>query len=115
MLSEGHNAILAGPSTRAESGESGGRTVAINRFTIEDGTLFMRDVRENLEGTIKEIQLTASIPAQGPLDVNAQGKAGEQILRLSAKAQSLSQIVFRCWMQFMNIVGMAKRTLHLFR
>jgi AsmA protein len=73
--------------------ETAKRQVAIDRFTIEDGTLIMRDAREDLEGRIVSLQLTASMPSQGPLDITAEGKAGDQILRFTAKANALSQIV----------------------
>ena len=80
--------------TRAsDAGAGGNRTVAIDRLVVEDGTLIMRDAREHLEGRIDAIKLTASLPAQGPLSVDAEGKAGEQILRLKASANSASQIV----------------------
>jgi AsmA protein len=76
------------------SGASAVRNVAIDRISVEDGTLIMRDVRENLDGRIEAIRLTASVPvAQGPLDVKAEGRAGGQVLRLVARADSLSHIV----------------------
>src|SRR5262245_24966991 len=77
---------------RAEPKESFLRNVAIDRLTINDGTLIMRDVAENLEGRIEAIQVTASSPAKGPLDVKAEGRAGTQQLRVAAKANALSQI-----------------------
>jgi len=78
-------------TARTETGESGKR-VAIDRFTIEDGILIMRDVREKFEDRIDSLQLTASFPAQGPLEVKAQGNAGGQVVRLSAAAASASQV-----------------------
>ena len=81
----------SGRSSTREGGAT--RAVAIDRFTIEDGTLILRDARENLEGRIVALQLTAALPAQGALDVTAEGKVGEQILRFTAKANSASQIL----------------------
>src|SRR5262245_8423030 len=78
------------PSAEQDNGAMG--AVAIDRFTITNGTLIMRDVRENLEGRIDAIQLTASLPARGPLDLQAEGKAGGQILRLNVKANSFAQL-----------------------
>ena len=80
-------------SARSGNDSGSARTVGIDRFTITDGTLIMRDVRENLEGRITALQVTAALPAQGAFDVTAEGKAGEQILRFAAKANSASQIV----------------------
>src|SRR5262249_33291579 len=78
--------------TRSDSSGGALRNVAIDRFRITDGTVIMRDARENLEGRITALQLTASAAAQGPLDVKADGKAGDQNMRLSARANSLSDI-----------------------
>jgi AsmA protein len=89
-LTSGRSA--SGRATRAPSREGALRNVAIDRFSVVDGTVIMRDVRENLEGRITSLQVTASAPAQGPLDLKADGKAGDQLLRLAAKATSLSQI-----------------------
>jgi AsmA protein len=85
-----------GRKTPQPSGSGGSvvRNVAIDRISVEDGTLIMRDVRENLDGRIEAIRLTASVPvAQGPIDVKAEGRAGGQVLRLTAKANSLSHVV----------------------
>jgi AsmA protein len=76
----------------AEPKDSVLRNVAIDRITVTGGTLIMRDLVENLEGRIEAIQLTASAPAKGPLDVQVEGRAGAQVLRFAAKATSLSQI-----------------------
>ena len=80
------------PAGRAEPKDSVLRNVAIDRVTVTGGTLIMRDLVENLEGRIEAIQLTASAPAKGPLDVQVEGRAGTQVLRLAAKASSLSQV-----------------------
>ena len=85
--SAGRNA----PRAASDSGTT--RAIAIDRLTIEDGTLILRDARENLEGRIVSLQVTAALPAQGALDVTAQGKAGEQVLRFAAKAGSASQVL----------------------
>jgi AsmA protein len=70
------------------------RNVAIDSIRVEDGTLIMRDAVENLEGRLEAFQLTASVPtARGPIDVKAEARAGGQVLRLVAKANSLSQVV----------------------
>src|SRR5262245_8244549 len=81
----------SGRSSTREGGAT--RAVAIDRFTIEDGTLMLRDARENLEGRIVSLQLTAALPAQGALDITAEGKAGAQTLRFAAKANSASQVL----------------------
>jgi AsmA protein len=81
-------------AAKTDTAESAMRSVVIDRFTVEDGTLILRDVKENLEGRLTAIKLTASVPvAQGSLDVKLDGKAGDQALKVSAKAGSLSQIV----------------------
>ncbi len=81
-------------ATKTDTAESAMRSVVIDRITVEDGTLILRDVKENLEGRLTAITLTASVPvAQGPLDVKMDGKAGDQAMKVSAKAGSLSQIV----------------------
>src|SRR5262245_3669189 len=80
-------------AARREASGGGGRNIAIDRLSVIDGTLIMRDLRENLEGRMNAIQLTASAPAQGPLDVKADGKAGDQLVHLVAKANSLTQII----------------------
>ena len=85
--SAGRNA----PRAASDSGTT--RAIAIDRLTIEDGTLILRDARENLEGRIVSLQVTAALPAQGAFDVTAQGKAGEQVLRFAAKASSASQVL----------------------
>jgi AsmA protein len=70
------------------------RNLAIDRISVEDGTLIVRDAVENIDGRMEAIRVTASVPtAQGPLDVTADGRAGGQILRLTAKVNSLSQLV----------------------
>jgi AsmA protein len=79
--------------TRSDGRDGATRNLAIDRLSVVDGTLIMRDVRENLEGRITSLQLTASAPTQGPLDVKADGKAGGQLLRLAARANSLRQII----------------------
>src|SRR5262249_27947483 len=66
--------------------------IAVDRLRVENGTLIVRDVRENLEGRIDAIQLTGAFPATGLLDLTAEGKAGSQVLRISAKANSFAQI-----------------------
>jgi AsmA protein len=91
---------LKEPVIKAASGRAGrGNTqsdkpkaMAIDRLTIENGTLITRDVRENLEFRIDAMQVTASLPAQGALDFQMQGKSGDQTVRLTLKANSASQI-----------------------
>jgi len=86
----------AGPSARPpipEPPASATRAVAIDHLVVDGGTLIMRDVREKLEGRIESIQLTASMPARGPVEVEAEGKAGDNIVRFAAKASSASQII----------------------
>jgi AsmA protein len=78
---------------RRETREDSARNIAIDRLSVVDGTLIMRDLRENLEGRLDAIQLTASAPADGPVDLKLDGKAGDQLLRLAAKANSLRQII----------------------
>jgi AsmA protein len=80
-------------ATRRETREDSTRNIAIDRLSVVDGTLIMRDLQENLEGRLDAIQLTASAPADGPLDVKLDSKAGGQLLRLVAKANSLRQII----------------------
>jgi AsmA protein len=93
-LTSGRRSGASGrPSNPAAAGEGATRIVTIDRLVVDDGTLILRDVREKLEGRIGAIQLTASIPARGPVEVEAEGKAGEQSLRVTAKASSVSQIV----------------------
>ena len=78
---------------RRETREDSARNIAIDRLSVVDGTLIMRDLRENLEGRLDAIQLTASAPADGPVDLKLDGKTGDQPLRLAAKANSLRQII----------------------
>ena len=78
---------------RRETREDSARNIAIDRLSVVDGTLIMRDLRENLEGRLDAIQLTASAPADGPVDLKLDGKTGDQLLRLAAKANSLRQII----------------------
>jgi AsmA protein len=80
-------------TSRREAGDGSARNIAIERLSVVDGTLIMRDLQEGLEGRLDAIQLTASAPAQGPVDLKLDGKAGDQLLRFVAKANSLSQIV----------------------
>ena len=47
---------------RRETREDSARNIAIDRLSVVDGTLIMRDLRENLEGRLDAIQLTASLP-----------------------------------------------------
>ena len=82
----------SGGRAASPSDDGAKRNVAIGRLTIEDGTLILRDLRENLEDHITGIQMTASLPAQGPLDVSGEGKVGEQLVRFTGKASSVSQI-----------------------
>src|SRR5262245_35230124 len=77
--------------TTADDGPSA-RSVGIDRLAIDDGTLILRDVRENLEGRITALQVKAALPAQGGLDVTAEGRAGEQLLRFAAKANAANQV-----------------------
>jgi AsmA protein len=77
---------------RTEPKESILRNVAIDRVTVTDGTLIMRDLVENIEGRIDAVQVTAAAPAKCPVDVKAEGRAGTQILRVAAKASSLSEL-----------------------
>jgi AsmA protein len=81
------------PSNPAEAGESATRILAIDHLVVGDGTLVVRDMREKLEGRVDGIQLSASIPARGPVEVEAEGKAGDHIVRFAAKASSASQII----------------------
>jgi AsmA protein len=80
-------------TARRETRDGSTRNIAIERLSVVDGTLIMRDLQEGLEGRLDAIQLTASAPAQGPVDLKLDGKAGDQLLRIAAKANSLSQIV----------------------
>jgi len=82
----------AGARTRAAQGEGAKGMVAVDQLVVEDGTLILRDVRENLSGQIDAIKLTAALPAQGALDVQAEGNAGGHKLQFSGRANSASQI-----------------------
>jgi len=93
--------VLKEPVIKATSGRSGRsnsqsgdkpKAMAIDRLTVENGTLISRDVRENLEFRIDAMEVTASLPAQGALDFQMQGKSGDQTVRLTLKANSASQI-----------------------
>jgi AsmA protein len=92
-LTSGRRGSAGGrPASPASAGD-GARTLAIDRFVVDDGTLILRDAQEKLEGRIGAIQLTASIPARGPVELEAEGKAGDHVVRFAAKASSASQIV----------------------
>jgi AsmA protein len=92
-LTSGHKEKAGRGASTARTGTGASQErVAIDRFTIEDGILIMRDVRESFEDRIDSLELTASFPAQGPLEVRAQGNAGGQVVRLSATASSASQV-----------------------
>jgi AsmA protein len=80
-------------TSRRETRDGATRNIAIDRVSVVDGTVIMRDLRENLEGRLDGIQLTASAPSSGPVDVKLDAKAGDQLLRFVAKANSLTQII----------------------
>jgi AsmA protein len=84
----------AGRAPPARTDDNIVRNVAIDSIRVDDGTLILHDAVENLEGKVEAINVTASVPtARGPLDMKAEGRAGGQVIRLVAKANSLSQIV----------------------
>jgi len=95
---------ISQPIIRLTSGRSGSprpstanrdstrRPLSVERLVIEDGTVILRDAKENLSGHLEAFKLTASAPAQGPLDVQAEGKAGQQAVRVAFRANSASQI-----------------------
>ena len=92
-LTSGRTGASGRSSNPAAGGESTTRIPAIDRVVVDGGTLILRDVQEKLEGQIDAIQLTASIPGRGPVELEAEGKAGDNIVRFAAKASSASQIL----------------------
>jgi len=80
------------PSAQGESADAGRSGIGIDSLVLEDASVITRDVQENLGGTIEGLQLTAWLPAQGPVEVGAEGKAGGRTLRFTARASSASQL-----------------------
>jgi AsmA protein len=59
----------------------------VDRVTIEDGTVVLSSARDHFESRINGIGLTASLSGRdGPPGISAQGKWGDQTLRIQVKA-----------------------------
>jgi AsmA protein len=79
----------AGPASAGKSF----RGIPVDRLTVEDGTIVVRDVRRSTELKVGGVQVVAKRDAPaGPLDVKAEGRIGAQQVRLAATTDASAQL-----------------------
>jgi AsmA protein len=80
----------------ADRGRSGGSDttalpaqVDVHRITVKDGAIILNDARTRTDTRVDGIQIDAHLPRTGKrLSIEAEGRVGDQILRLKATSQA---------------------------
>jgi AsmA protein len=78
---------------RTASAEKSFRGVAVDRVTVEDGTIILRDTQRSTELKVEGVGVVATLDSpSSPLNIKAEGRIGGQSLRLAASADASAQL-----------------------